>query len=150
MTDLICDMPIRERPRERLMTRGVESLTDSELLAVLLGNGTRGVSAVRLANQLLCNGIAPLFRQDMKQLQRNHGIGLAKACRIAASFELSRRWSMSQKERPAFDRDTFGAMLVETESHHTQEHLGCLLLDGKQSRSIMAWAAAQLSTNLGA
>ena len=132
MTDLICDMPVRERPRERLTKHGVSSLSETELVAVLLGSGTRGVSALSLARQLVSDGVPPLIEQNADQLVRIKGVGPAKACRIAAALELSRRWSQ-QHEVPKddFELTAFGTMLVRTESHHRQEHLGAAFLDAR-------------------
>ncbi|MEA2415390.1 MAG: repair protein RadC, partial [Thermoanaerobaculia bacterium] len=53
MHELIADMPMDERPRERMLTHGAKSLSDAELLAVLLGSGMQGKNAIELARDLL-------------------------------------------------------------------------------------------------
>ena len=83
-----------ERPREKLMLRGAGALTDTELLAILLGSGTRRQTAVDLARDLLALGsgrLDALSRMDARQLTKTDGIGPAKATTILATFELARR-----------------------------------------------------------
>ena len=83
-----------ERPREKLMLRGAAALTDTELLAILLGSGTRRQTAVDLARDLLSLGegrLDALSRLESRQLTATPGIGLAKATSILATFELARR-----------------------------------------------------------
>ena len=83
-----------ERPREKLMLQGATSLTDTELLAILLGSGTRRQTAVDLARNVLshCGGrLDALSRMESKQLTGMDGIGPAKATAILATFELARR-----------------------------------------------------------
>lgn len=83
-----------ERPREKLMLHGAGALTDTELLAILLGSGTRRQTAVDLARDLLAPGggrLDVLSRMDARQLTKTDGIGLAKATAVLATFELARR-----------------------------------------------------------
>lgn len=82
-----------ERPRERLAGRGAASLTDAELLAVVLGSGSRGRSAIDVAQGAIerCGGIAGLARASPGRLAAQPGVGRAKAARIAAGFEIARR-----------------------------------------------------------
>lgn len=87
------DLPLADRPRERLMTAGSGALADRELLALLLCSGGRGVSAVELASRLIayCGDLGELARSDPHRLLAVPGIGPAKAARIAAAFHLARR-----------------------------------------------------------
>ncbi|GIH68722.1 JAB domain-containing protein [Sphaerimonospora thailandensis] len=87
------DLPLADRPRERLMTAGAAALADRELLALLLGSGSRGVSAVELASQLIayCGDLGELARSDPHRLLAVPGVGPAKAARVAAAFQLVRR-----------------------------------------------------------
>jgi len=62
MHELIADMPIDERPRERMLNHGAQSLSDAELLAILLGTGIPGKNAVALARELLQQGFTSLAR----------------------------------------------------------------------------------------
>ena len=82
-----------ERPRERLAARGVASLTDAELVAVVLGTGTRGRSSVDVAHALLdgCGGLRGLARAAPDALARLPGVGACKAARFAAAGEIARR-----------------------------------------------------------
>ena len=83
-----------DRPREKLLTKGVQSLSDSELLGILLGSGTRDVSAVELGRRLLSlseNSLSELGRKTIPDLIKIKGIGQAKAISIVAALELGRR-----------------------------------------------------------
>ncbi|MGW3349085.1 RadC family protein [Nonomuraea rubra] len=87
------DLSERDRPRERLMSNGAAALADRELLAVLLGSGFRGASALDLATQVIetCGDLDGLSRSDPHRLITMRGIGPAKAARVAAAFHLVRR-----------------------------------------------------------
>jgi DNA repair protein RadC len=86
-------VPLHERPRERLLARGPEALTERELLAILLRNGTRGLSAIDLAASLLSEygSIRSLASARPEELAGRYGIGAAKAASLVAAFELARR-----------------------------------------------------------
>jgi DNA repair protein RadC len=88
----ICDWPAAERPRERLLAKGAASLSDAELLAVLLGSGVSGKNAVELARELLSSfgGIAGLLAAGAA-LEKVKGVGTAKCAQFAAAIELARR-----------------------------------------------------------
>jgi DNA repair protein RadC len=88
-----------EKPRERLLTKGAESLSNAELLAILIGSGTRSRSAVDLAREALSmaqNNLHELGQVNIKQLQQIKGIGEARAIMIAATLELGRRRQISE------------------------------------------------------
>jgi DNA repair protein RadC len=89
----IADVPVPDRPRERLLSRGPEALSDRELLALLLGSGTGGCDAMELAGRLIArhSGLYELSRVSAHELAGLPGIGPAKAARVAASFQLGRR-----------------------------------------------------------
>lgn len=83
-----------ERPREKLMHQGAAALTNAELLAILIGSGTRSLTAVDLARELIagCDGrLDALSRQGASRLMAVEGVGPAKATTILATFELARR-----------------------------------------------------------
>src|SRR5205085_10749222 len=107
---------------------GAPTLSNSELLALLIGSGTRGVNAMQLARQLLRDGVEKLAHQDVEQLASTRGIGPAKAARIAASFELSRR--CQQPDREEYDLVKFAKRLIITHGQRKQERLGAAILDG--------------------
>ena len=100
----ITDWPEGERPRERLMANGAETLSDAELLAIYLRVGVRGKSAVDLARDLLKHFDGQLSRlvdASLAEMAQVSGIGLAKAAQLKASFELARRalfQEMSQRD----------------------------------------------------
>lgn len=87
------DIPAEERPREKLLAAGVERLTDAELLAVLIGSGVRGRSALALARELLgrCDGLAGLLRAERETLVASTGLGLVRYCQLRAAAEITRR-----------------------------------------------------------
>jgi len=86
----ISDWPLAERPRERLLAKGAQTLSDAELLAVVLRTGIRGKSAVELGRELLSRfkGIAGLFAADLSGVK---GLGPAKRAQFEAAIELARR-----------------------------------------------------------
>ena len=87
------DLAPEDRPREKLAERGQGALGDNELLAVLIGHGTGGESALAVANRLLgeLGGLRGLARTSAGALAQRRGIGLATAGRIVAAVELGRR-----------------------------------------------------------
>lgn len=83
-----------DRPREKLLAKGANALSNSELLAILLGNGTRNKSAVHLAQEILQlshNNLNQLGKLGIREFQKVSGIGKAKAVVISAALELGRR-----------------------------------------------------------
>ena len=85
---------VEERPREKVMANGIQYLSNAELLAILLGSGTRQMTAVELARQILLdagNNLQELGRQGVGELVRIKGVGPAKATSILAAMELGRR-----------------------------------------------------------
>ena len=89
----IREVPLAERPRERLALRGVGGLTSAELIGLLWGSGTRGRSAVDLAADALAahDGLAGLAQASELELATVPGIGVARAAQLVAAFELGRR-----------------------------------------------------------
>ncbi|MGI2257441.1 RadC family protein [Candidatus Cardinium hertigii] len=90
----IQDWAPEDRPREKLLQKGAAALTDAELLAVLIGSGTRNTSVVMLAQHILKmngNSLQELAKRSVQELQRFRGIGAAKAIAIVCAMELTRR-----------------------------------------------------------
>lgn len=89
----ITDWPASERPRERLLAKGPGALSDAELLAILLGTGVRGASAVDLARELIerFGSIGSLLATDARRLAATRGLGSAKLAQLQAVLELARR-----------------------------------------------------------
>ena len=88
-----------ERPREKLLTKGAGTLTNAELLAILINSGTKQHSALDLARDILKradNSLQTLGRLGVKELQQTKGIGEARAITISAALELGRRRQMAE------------------------------------------------------
>ncbi|WP_369689537.1 UPF0758 domain-containing protein [Mycobacterium avium] len=90
---LIRSLPPCERPRERLLTCGVDALTAGELIALVLRNGTKGKSALELASELIAEygSAQALAGARPEELAMRPGVGPAKAAALVAAFQLSRR-----------------------------------------------------------
>ncbi|HEX2394129.1 MAG TPA: DNA repair protein RadC [Bacteroidales bacterium] len=85
---------VEDRPREKMMASGTQSLSDAELIAILIGSGTKSISAVDLARQILHmagNNLDRLGKFSITDLKKIKGIGQAKAISILAALELGRR-----------------------------------------------------------
>jgi DNA repair protein RadC len=89
----ITDLPAEERPRERLLARGAESLSDAELIAIFLRNGVKGRSALEIARELLARfgSMSALFAADVRALSDTPGLGDAKCAQLVAVMEAARR-----------------------------------------------------------
>ena len=131
-------MPIREwpestRPRERLVARGASSLSDDELLALLIGSGTPRRSALVIANELLraIGGTRALGQADVSRL-RECGAGIATAVRIAAGCELGRRVIAAGADGQRCDTpELAAAALAPHFAHLERESLVVALLSRK-------------------
>ena len=99
-----------DRPREKLLERGRRALSDAELLAILIGSGSRDESAVELCRRILYdqkNDLNELARLSVAELCRYKGIGEAKAVSIVAALELGRRRkAQKETERPILNSST--------------------------------------------
>ena len=136
-----------DRPREKMQLKGKQALTDAELLAILIGSGSVGESAVALAQRILGSvdqNLHELGKRSLHELQRFKGVGEAKAITIAAALELGRRRQLSDlRERPRINssRDAFNAIApLLTDLHH--EEFWVLLLN----RANEVFARERLST----
>lgn len=128
----IRDWPEDERPREKLLARGATVLSDAELLAIFIGCGTRGQSAVDLGRQLLVGGgLRGLLDRSPVELAKLRGLGPARACALAAALELGTRHLGQQLQRgealadPAQAGDYFARKLRAL----PHEVFACLFLD---------------------
>lgn len=95
----ISELSIEERPREKLLGRGAQALSDGELLAILLRSGRRGESAIELGQRLLSltdGRLTGLFDCDAEYLAGMKGVGTARAATLLAAFELGRRFMMEE------------------------------------------------------
>ncbi|WP_461831702.1 UPF0758 domain-containing protein, partial [Aquifex sp.] len=91
------EIPQDLRPREKLLKLGAEILSDEELLAVILGSGTKGYDVLNLSRELLKMGWEELEKKDIPELLRVKGLGLVKALQIKALIELSKRINKKRK-----------------------------------------------------
>lgn len=124
-----------DRPREKLAQHGAPSLGDNELLAIVLGQGSRHESALDLANDLLARtgGVVGLTRTGLEPLRRVRGVGTAKATQVLAAVELGRRTLVGvAPPRAAFasPRDV-AAFLLPRFSARNVEQFGVMLLDSR-------------------
>ncbi len=95
----INDLPLSERPRERLISKGPTSLSTPELLSLLLGSGTRGESVLSLSHRIL-KSYGSLFKiqnASIEDLKRIRGMGDAKAAKLKACIEIARRMSIEER-----------------------------------------------------
>ena len=93
------DLPLGDRPREKLLLRGTQSLTDAELIAILLRTGIKGVSVIELAQSIIqkYDKLSAVALLSVESLKKNNGIGNDKAATLAAAFEISRRVESQSK-----------------------------------------------------
>ncbi len=131
----IRDWPKDERPREKLLSQGAETLSDAELLAILLRTGTRGRSAVQLARDLLAHfrSLRKLIAADRVRFCAEPGLGLARFAELQAAVEIARR-QLTEVLRtgpslasPRATRDFLLARLRDRE----HEVFCCLYLDNR-------------------
>ncbi|MCD7032922.1 DNA repair protein RadC [Metabacillus sp. GX 13764] len=129
------DFPEEERPRERMLLNGPESLSNHELLAILLRTGTRRESVLQLSNRLLNHfeGLRLLKEASAEEMTSISGIGKAKAVQILAALELGRRINrLAYEDRYVIRSPQDGANFVMEEMRFlTQEHFVCLYLNTK-------------------
>lgn len=93
----IKEMPLDERPREKLINYGVKSLSNVELLAILLRTGSKKKSAIDLSREIInsFDGVKNLANVSYEELTSINGIGRAKSCQLIASLELNKRISLA-------------------------------------------------------
>jgi DNA repair protein RadC len=130
----IKDLPPAERPREKLMHRGAAALNDAELLAIFLRTGTRGRGAVAVGADLLAaagGSLARLASCSVRELRRlTKGIGPAKACELAAAFEVGKRLARQSAESTPLDTPAkIHAFMGPLLQHLPRESLRVVLLD---------------------
>lgn len=126
-------LPLQDRPRERLLRCGPEGLSSPELLALLLGTGTRSAGATDLAAQLLAafGSLEALSLARSDELDRVAGIGPAKASSLLAAFELGRRISTAPPARRSVVRTPgdIAALVGPQMRHLDREHFRAVLLN---------------------
>jgi DNA repair protein RadC len=122
------DLPKADRPREQMRARGPQALSDADLLSILIGSGTKNVDVFTLARRLLDvldrTGLSP----KIDELCQIEGIGPAKATKIAAALEFSRRRIRPRGIKISFPTDVFPLIRHIADRH--QEHFLCVSLNG--------------------
>ncbi len=127
------ELPIEERPRERLVARGAAGLSSAELIGLLWSSGSRGSAVSAMAEDALirCDGIAGLASATPRELERVPGVGPARAAQLTAAFELGRRavvdWP-SGRWTIRGPRDLAARLLADL-GHLQREELRVVLLD---------------------
>jgi DNA repair protein RadC len=129
------DVALHDRPREKLERLGAAALGDNELLALVLGNGSRDAGALELANRLLgdARGLHGLTRAGVGELRRVAGIGRARAAQVIAAVELGRRTLVRcAEERPRLTSPrALAAHLLPQFGAGAVEQFGIVMLDTK-------------------
>lgn len=129
----IQDLPVDERPRERMARGGAASLSDAELVALLIEPGRKGKSSLDIARELVTDGLVALARREWIPGKRVGNLGASRVARIAAALELGRRiarLSVTSGE-PLRDPATIAPRLIATYGHRVQETFGAILLDAR-------------------
>ena len=128
----IREMPPDERPREKLAARGVDALTDAELIAVLLRTGLVGKNVVEVARDLLkrYGSLEGASRCSVKELEKIAGIGPTKAMELVAAFGLGNRLARQKMSKQKIDSPELVNELIGTEMRRLhKESLRVILLD---------------------
>src|SRR5215831_3786935 len=133
---LIKELPDNERPRERLMEQGADALKHSELIAILLRTGTKGVSAIQVAEQVLhkFDSLDALSRATIAELRQVKGVGRDKAIALKSAFTLARRMAAEmRRESPTLDSpDRVADLLRETNRAYDVENFQIVLLNTRR------------------
>ena len=124
----IKEIPHFDRPREKLAGRGPEALSDTELLAILLGSGIKGKDVLQVAHTLLRKFDSKKERIDLKTLLSVEGVGLAKGCQIMAALEFARRRLV--KERILIRKAEDVLPYISYIADKKQEYFICISLNG--------------------
>lgn len=131
----IKEMPEEMRPREKMLINGEQNLSEEELLAIILGSGTKEMSALQLARQLLVNfkGLRQIKEASLEELINSHkGIGSAKAIAVKAALELGRRLALNLHNKIIIKSpEDVKNLLMEEMRYYDREHFRVLYLDRK-------------------
>lgn len=131
------DLPINERPRERLMKYGAENLSVQELLAIILKSGTKNNSVNTLVFNILDNikSIEKLATYPISEILKIKGIGIAKACTLMATVELGKRiytYKIEENTQDFSNSENIFNYFKVIFSNKLQEEFYCLYLDNKK------------------
>lgn len=133
-------LSIQERPYEKFMEFGPEALTDAELLSIILRSGTKGMSSLNLARNILEKGryekgLNGLFHMGVKELENFQGIGRVKAIQLKCICEISKRIAnhTARSSLNFNDPSSIAGYFMEALRHEEQEMVYCMMLDTKNS-----------------
>jgi DNA repair protein RadC len=133
---LIRDLPVQDRPRERLAARGADALRDAELIAILLRTGTKGSSAVDIADQLLKSfkSLENLAKAPLEDLRKIKGIGRDKAIALKSAFTLARRMAEQLREESALldNPERIADLLREQNRLYSVENFQVVILNTRR------------------
>ena len=124
----IKDLPEFSRPREKLKEKGAEALSDPELIAIVLGSGTRGQDVMTLASKIARLIASTKGNLSLGELSDVEGIGIAKASQILAGFELARRHMTKESKKITEAKDVLPFLSDITDKQ--QEYFVCISLNG--------------------
>ncbi len=135
-TKTIKNMPASEQPREKLLNNGVESLSNAELIAILLATGTKEITAINLAENILNysnDGIRYLTETTVEELSNIRGMGLAKSAQLIAAVELGKRIALTTKVNNYRIKSPMdvSSLLMEELRYKKKEYFNILLLNTK-------------------
>jgi len=122
------DLHKDDKPREKLLNKGVEALKNDELLAILLGSGVQGKDVRKLAREIVHMMDKGFDKLTLQGLCDIHGLGQAKASQILASIELSKRYLIQSNKRITSAREVYEEL--KSFSTKSQEHFLTITLDG--------------------
>ncbi len=133
MASGIKNLPAHERPREKLIEKGAENLTDKELLAILLRTGRAGKSALDIAEGILSKyPKKKLLNISLTDLKKVNGIGADKACTLIAAIELTKRaLDVQRTGRPIIESDEQALAQLYDIRNHKKEHFVALYLNAR-------------------
>ncbi len=135
----IKDLPRNARPRERLISKGVDSLSDIDLIAILIRTGTREASAIGIAERLLSHfgSLTALAQADLSELRKTRGIGQNKAIMLQCAFVLAQRMTSElPTDLPLLDTPEAIANLMRPELRHRRVETCYLILLNTRNRLI--------------
>ncbi len=129
----IADMPVDERPRERMARGGAVALSDAELVALLIEPGRRGKSSLDIAREVVAEGLLAIARREWIPGKAVGSLGASRVARIGAALELGRRIAALSAigAEPVRDPAALAPRLIARYAHRVQETFGGIYLDAR-------------------
>lgn len=129
----IADLPVDERPRERMVRGGAVALSDAELVALLIEPGRKGMSSLDIAREVVADGLLALARREWIPGKAVGSLGASRVARIGAALELGRRIATlsSTSSEPIRQPEIVARRLMATYGHRVQETFGGIYLDAR-------------------